>query len=116
MSTLALGRSWHPMSAIARGVRAMVTTLTGLTLKSPELYRHVNPYYDEKLGITVNTFTAMQLDAVWACVRLIAETIATLPLSMYERVGPKRKRYPDPPQLPFLTHNQPNPEPTAAVF
>lgn len=34
-------------------------------------------------GVTVNVNTAMRVSAVWACVRLIAETIATLPLGMY---------------------------------
>lgn len=95
--------------AITR-IRAAVMSLT---LLSPELYRQ--PYFDEKLGITVNTFTAMQLDAVWSCVRLIAETIATLPLGMYERVGMK-KRYADTHQLHYLIHDQPNGDSTAAVF
>lgn len=32
---------------------------------------------------TVTPETAMQVSAVWACVRLIAETVASLPLAMY---------------------------------
>jgi len=35
-------------------------------------------------GQSVNVDTAMQLSTVWACVRLIAETISTLPLFIYE--------------------------------
>lgn len=35
----------------------------------------------------VNFDTAMQLSAVWACARLLSETIAALPISVY-RVGP----------------------------
>ncbi|MGI2201025.1 phage portal protein [Shewanella baltica] len=38
-----------------------------------------------KSGKTVNVNTAMQLAAVWACVRRIAETVAMLPLGLYER-------------------------------
>ncbi|MEL7937668.1 phage portal protein [Pseudomonas delhiensis] len=37
-------------------------------------------------GVTVNVTTAMRVSAVWACVRLIAETIATLPLGLYRRM------------------------------
>lgn len=35
---------------------------------------------------TVNDQTALQLSAVWACVRLLAETVATLPISVKRRV------------------------------
>lgn len=38
-----------------------------------------------KSGKTVNVNTAMQLAAVWACVRRISETVAMLPLGLYER-------------------------------
>ncbi|WP_353174148.1 phage portal protein [Acinetobacter rudis] len=36
-------------------------------------------------GESVSVETALKLDAVWACVRLISETISTLPLTLYER-------------------------------
>lgn len=36
-------------------------------------------------GKSVNVETALKIDAVWACVRLISETISTLPLVLYER-------------------------------
>lgn len=34
-------------------------------------------------GKTVNEFTAMQTTAVYACVRILAETLAALPLQLY---------------------------------
>lgn len=37
-------------------------------------------------GKSVSVDTAMRVSAVWACVRLIAETIATLPLGLYRRL------------------------------
>jgi len=37
-------------------------------------------------GVAVNVTTAMRVSTVWACVRLIAETIATLPLGLYTRL------------------------------
>ena len=42
---------------------------------------------DSVTGVAVTAKSVMQLDAVWSCVRLISETIATLPLSMHERLS-----------------------------
>lgn len=66
-------------------------------------------------GMLVTATKAMQHDAVWACVRLIAETIASLPLSLYLRQGKDIKvasRHP----LQYLLHDMPNSTSTAAVF
>ncbi|WP_439895405.1 phage portal protein [Pseudomonas syringae] len=45
-----------------------------------------NGYYgaDSASGKSVSQQTALQLSTVWACVRLIAETLATLPIALYE--------------------------------
>ncbi|MFK3973768.1 phage portal protein [Pseudomonas sp. NPDC087358] len=45
-----------------------------------------NGYYatDSASGKTVSQQTALQLSTVWACVRLISETLATLPIALYE--------------------------------
>lgn len=68
-------------------------------------------------GPPVNSRSMMQVAAVWACVRLIAETIATLPLGIYERQGQGRgKRYAPEHGLHGVLHDTPNPEATAAVF
>ncbi len=66
-------------------------------------------------GVSVTPRTALQLSAVWACVRLISETIATLPLGMYERAGNGRRYAPHHP-LHSILHDIPNPDATAAVF
>lgn len=66
-------------------------------------------------GVAVTEHSAMQLSAVWACVRLISETIATLPLGMYERT-PNGKRAASSHPLHLIIHDQPNPDTTAAVF
>lgn len=66
-------------------------------------------------GQTVTVDSMLQLSTVWACARLISETISTLPLSMYERTtGGKRIASQHP--LHFILHDQPNSETTAAVF
>lgn len=41
--------------------------------------------------------SAMQLSVVWACVKLLAETVASLPLGVYEKVGADRLLRPDHP-------------------
>lgn len=64
---------------------------------------------------TVTDTSIMQLSAVWACVRLISETIATLPLSMYERTS-AGKRVASSHGLQFLIHDMPNADTTASVF
>lgn len=43
------------------------------------------PAYAEEAASPVTFDTAMQLSAVWACVKLLAETPASLPLHMYRR-------------------------------
>lgn len=67
-------------------------------------------------GTQVNVDKALQLATVWACVRLITETIGTLPLPIYVRQeNGSRKAAPDHP-LYDLLHDQPNADMTAAVF
>jgi HK97 family phage portal protein len=42
------------------------------------------PSYDSEPAATVTFDTAMQLSAVWACVKLVSETVASLPVSVYK--------------------------------
>jgi len=43
-------------------------------------------------GSVVNPETAMRLTAVYACVRVLSESIAQLPLIYYERTGNRKER------------------------
>jgi HK97 family phage portal protein len=65
-------------------------------------------------GITVTDDRMLSLSAVWACARLISETIATLPLSMYETTS-AGKRIATQHPLHFIIHDQPNADTTASV-
>lgn len=66
-------------------------------------------------GKTVDDFTAMQNSAVYACVKVIAESIASLPLHVYEyKDGGKEKAIEH--SLYFLLHDSPNPEMTSFIF
>ena len=66
-------------------------------------------------GKSVNDRTAMQQIAVYACVRVLSEAIAQLPLHVYEYTDKGKERVPRHP-LYFLLHDQPNPEMTSFVF
>ncbi|WP_267284399.1 phage portal protein [Raoultella planticola] len=58
---------------------------------------------------------ALQLSAVWSCVRLLSETIATLPVGFYEKTADGRQSANEHP-LYELLHNQPNADMTAVEF
>ena len=66
-------------------------------------------------GKVVNERTAMQTTAVYACVRILAESIAGLPLHVYAYKGQGKERVPAH-SLYFLLHDAPNPEMTSFVF
>jgi HK97 family phage portal protein len=58
----------------------------------------------------------LQLATAMACVRLLSQTIATLPIGIYRRLGDgSRKAAPDHPLYEIL-HNQPNSDMTAVDF
>ena len=67
-------------------------------------------------GKRVNERTAMQMTAVYSCVRILSEAVAGLPLQFYRytKDGGKEKAVDHP--LYFLLHDEPNPEMTSFVF
>ena len=66
-------------------------------------------------GKRVTDRTALQHIAVYACVRVLSEAIAQLPLHVYKYNDKGKERVPQHP-LYFLLHDQPNPEMTSFVF
>ena len=66
-------------------------------------------------GKTVNERTAMQTTAVYACVRVLAEAIASLPLHTYRYTEKGKEKALDH-HLYHLLHNEPNSEMTSFVF
>ncbi len=67
-------------------------------------------------GKPVNEQTAMHMTAVYSCVRILAETLAGLPLHVYQynESGGKEKYIKHP--LYRLLHDEPNPEMTSFAF
>jgi HK97 family phage portal protein len=67
-------------------------------------------------GQSVNEVTALNVAAVWACVRVISEGIASLPLVTYRRTGAMDREAATDHWLFPLLHDQPNDDMTAMVF
>ena len=67
-------------------------------------------------GKSVNERTAMQMTAVYSCVRILAEAVAGLPVHLYRynEDGGKEKAIDHP--LYRLLHDEPNPEMSSFVF
>ena len=67
-------------------------------------------------GKTVTERSAMQMTAVYSCVRILAEAVAGLPLHLYKYTddGGKEKAIDHP--LYRLLHDEPNPEMSSFVF
>ena len=66
-------------------------------------------------GKRVTDRTALQHIAVYACVRVLSEAIAQLPLHVYQYTDHGKERVPQHP-LYFLLHDQPNPEMTFTIL
>ena len=67
-------------------------------------------------GKQVNERTSMQMTAVYSCVRILSEAVASLPLNVYRYTdtGGKEKAFDQP--LYRLLHDEPNPEMSSFIF
>lgn len=66
-------------------------------------------------GKRVTDRTALQHTVVYACVRVLSEAIASLPLHVYKYTDKGKERVQQHP-LFYLLHDQPNPEMTSFIF
>lgn len=66
-------------------------------------------------GKSVTASTAIQMSTVYACVRVIAETIASLPIHVYEHTDTGNRKATEHP-LYRLLHDEPNPEMTSFIL
>lgn len=67
-------------------------------------------------GRPLSERAVLQLSAAMACVRLLSQTIATLPLGIFRRLPNGDREYDSSHLLYELLHNQPNPDMTAVDF
>lgn len=95
--------------------KAMSTLARGLGLTDPRLYQYLSGG-PTAAGESVTVDTAMQLDTVWACIRLVSQTVATLPLFFYTRDAKGRGVINDQHPLYRILHDRPNADMTATEF
>ena len=67
-------------------------------------------------GITINEEKAMGITAVYACLRVLSETVGSLPVHLFRRISDqKRERATNHPYYKII-HSKPNPEMVSMVF
>lgn len=67
-------------------------------------------------GKAVNERSAMQMTAVYSCVRILAEAVAGLPLHLYKYGSNGSKEMAVKHSLYYLLHDEPNPEMSSFIF
>lgn len=66
-------------------------------------------------GVPIDESNALTVSAVYKCVKILAESIGSLPLHLYQRSGDAKKRAPEHSYY-HLMHTQPNPEMSAISY
>ena len=74
------------------------------------------PFGQSIAGKIVNERSAMQISAVNAAVRILAESIASLPLHVFEKGADGNRAKAEELNLFYLLHDKPNPEMTSFIF
>jgi HK97 family phage portal protein len=67
-------------------------------------------------GVPVTTDSALRISTVWGCVRLISQSLASIPLIVYRNVGEDGRERARQHPLYGLLHEQPNAQHTAFEF
>jgi len=67
-------------------------------------------------GIYVDEKSAIKISAVWGCVRILAETLATIPMMVYERTNDDTRKVAKDHPAYRLLHDRPGLEQTAFEF
>jgi len=86
-----------------------------LSLKDPALRQIFSGGIQTVSGQNINPFTAMNISAVYACIKVIAETIASLPFITYRRLDGGKERATAHPLFRILK-DRPNTMMTSAEF
>lgn len=82
--------------------------LNGGTGRDPGIQSGAPSYYSSSSAVPVTSESAMQLSTVWACVKLITESVGSLPINVYKiSDGGVRTEFNDHP-LARLLRNKPN--------
>lgn len=92
---------------LANAFRAFSTALGGLTNPSEEL-ENIFSGTRVNSGVKVDEKTALRQTAVYICVKILAESVAQLPLNLYRENGDSKEMVTDHP-LYKLLHTRPHP-------
>jgi HK97 family phage portal protein len=84
-------------------------------LSSPALWQWLQGGEPTAAGELVTDLTALQITTVYRCVRFIAESIASLPLDVWETISGGREKAVDQ-DVYYLLSTEPNPEMSAFTF
>ncbi len=102
------------MSRVANWFRAFFKNLSTLARPSPQI-KDVLGRLLSKTGIAINPKNALQVTAVFACVRLLSESIASLPLCLYRKTKSGKEKAAD--RIDYgVLHDVPNPETDSFQF
>lgn len=85
-------------------------------LKNPKDWATFNLGYKTKSGTGIDSDTALSLSAVWSAVRLLSQTLAQVPLSVYRRLPNGGKEIANNHPINRLIHSEPNRIQTSFLF
>ncbi|WP_156899513.1 phage portal protein [Pleomorphomonas koreensis] len=97
-------------------IKQVIQATRGINIADPNLSKMMAAAYQTASGKSVTPDSAMQLSTVWACIRLIAETAATLPLITYRRGANNARSAATDHPLYALLHDSPSADYTAVEF
>ncbi|MCW2266284.1 HK97 family phage portal protein [Gluconobacter cerinus] len=100
---------------LTKAANAMALSVTGVSLTDLRLgaFMAGGPSHSGQL-VTVDS--AIQLDTVWACIRLLSETIASLPLKLYQRETENTSNAARSHPLFSILYDKPNADMTGVEF
>lgn len=99
--------------AAAIEAAAQMGRVRNATLREPEWWRQMPAFSPSISGHTVTPETALSVSAVYACVLILAESVASLPMSVYRRLPDGGKEVAANHRVHTLLHVAPNDEQTA---
>lgn len=96
-------------------IKSAILNWLGFGLESADHWRE---WYgrESSSGVVVTTDKAMTLSAVWACTRLLAQTISTLPIGVYKRQSDGSRIAAEKFPIARLISQRPSADTTAVTF
>lgn len=98
---------------------SILANLLGVEIRSnieTIMKKALESFYGTSTGIHVSPGTSIRNTAVFDCVRILAETVASLPLIIYERQVPRGKKRAQDHYLYSILHDKPNEKMTAFEY